>query len=238
MRPARILLKNGSPMVVGSFGDAATLRVASAEGTFGRCDLAEIRLDLLVAAGASAEADAWQHLRGHPLLFTARRADEGGAGMLDAAHRADLLRGALDDASLIDVEVASLTEMRELLDEADGRGIPWIASFHDFTELPSDDLLREAVRRAKDAGAAAFKVAAMLRDTAELSRLVAFQLADHGMAVATMGMGALAPASRILCAQAGSVLNYGYLGTTPTAPGQWECGLLKSIIPHLEPLTD
>lgn len=237
MRPAKILLKTGALNVVGSFGDATALRFATAEETFGRCDIAEIRLDLQVAAGASAEADAWRHLRGMPLLFTARRADEGGAASLDAAHRADLLRGALDNAALIDVEVASLTEMRELLDDASARDIPWIASFHDFIELPTDDLLHEAVRRAREAGAAVFKLAAMLRDTAELSRLVAFQLADHGLPVATMGMGALAPASRILCAQSGSVLNYGYLGDTPTAPGQWECGLLKSIIPKLQPLT-
>ena len=57
---------------------------------------------------------------------------------------------------------------------------------------------------------------------ADLARLADFQLADHGIPVATMGMGPLAPVSRLLCAQCGSVLNYGYLGKTPTAPGQWD----------------
>ena len=40
------------------------------------------------------------------------------------------------------------------------------------------------------------KVAAMLRSPAEMARLAEFQLANHGIAVATMGMGILAPVSR------------------------------------------
>jgi len=236
MRAMEIILKNGHANVVGSFGSAAALRHATVTATSTSCDIAEIRLDLLVAEGAAVEAEAWHHLKGMPLLFTARRFEEGGALPLDAAHRADLLRGALADAAIIDVEVASMGEMREVIDEAASRGVRWVASFHDFAKLPDDEDLWQGALRAKEAGAAVFKLAARLRDTSELARLVAFQHADHGLPVATMGMGALAPASRILCAQSGSVLNYGYLGDTPTAPGQWEAALLKRVMPGLEPL--
>lgn len=231
-----IVLENGHANVVGSLGDAASLRDATVTTTRTSCDIAEIRLDLLAAEGAAVEATAWQHLAGLPLLFTARRFEEGGALALDAAHRADLLCGAFADAAIIDVEVASMGEMREVIDEATSLGVRWVASFHDFAKLPDDEALWQGARRAKEAGAAAFKVAARLRDTVELARLVAFQQADHGLPVATMGMGSLAPASRILCAQSGSVLNYGYLGTTPTAPGQWEAALLKRVLSGLEPL--
>jgi 3-dehydroquinate dehydratase I len=48
--------------------------------------------------------------------------------------------------------------------------------------------------------------------------------------VATMGMGPLAAASRVRCALAGSVLNYGYLGEAPTAPGQWPAAKLRAAI--------
>jgi 3-dehydroquinate dehydratase-1 len=48
-----------------------------------------------------------------------------------------------------------------------------------------------------------------------------------------MGMGPLAPVSRLLCAQCGSVLNYGYLGKTATAPGQWDAAFLKQAIGRL-----
>ena len=51
-----------------------------------------------------------------------------------------------------------------------------------------------------------------------------------------MGMGELAPASRLLYAQHGSLLNYGYLGEEPTAPGQWPAILLKEAISNIESL--
>ena len=47
-----------------------------------------------------------------------------------------------------------------------------------------------------------------------------------------MGMGRLGKISRLLLAQAGSVLNYGYLDQ-PNASGQWEATLLKKRLAEL-----
>ena len=226
MARADFKLVGRGPAVVGSFGCAAALRDSSLAIVQAECDIAEIRLDLLAAEGAETGHKAWQHLEGFPLLFTARRQDEGGALDLDASARIALLGQALADASLIDVEVASIHEMSGLLD---GR-VPWVASMHDFEKLPARDLLENALRTAIDAGAACFKVAAMMRSTADIVALTEFQSAAHAIPVATMGMGPLAPVSRLLCAQYGSALNYGYIGTTPTAPGQWDASLLKRAI--------
>jgi len=220
----------GKPWVVGSLGDTATLRDAAAPRTLERCDIAEIRLDGLLAEGTEPTPALWQHLAGVPLLFTARRRDEGGALELTTAQLSDLLGLALGAAAFIDVEVASRDSMRDVLAAARQRGIPWIASFHDFEKLPTAAVLTEAAQQARAAGAAVFKVAAKLNALADVLRLAEFQLSDQGLPLATMGMGALAAASRLLCAQCGSVLNYGYLGATPTAPGQWECGLLRQAI--------
>ncbi|MEO8614481.1 MAG: type I 3-dehydroquinate dehydratase [Luteolibacter sp.] len=200
------------------------------------CDIAEIRLDIVREENGGVDASQWAHLSEIPLLFTARRMDEGGAGELSAKERMDLLRVSLDQAALVDLEVASIGEMGDLLKELEARQIPWIGSFHDFEKLPDPRVLNEAVQRAKDAGAAIFKTAAMLSDPAGLARLAEFQLADHGIPVATMGMGPLAPVSRLLCAQCGSLLNYGYIGKTPTAPGQWDSLLLKQAISRLAPI--
>ena len=120
--------------------------------------------------------------------------------------------------------------MSDILAEAKHRNIPWIASYHDFEKLPATAALAEAAQQARAAGAAVFKVAAQLNSLAEVLRLAEFQLSQQGLPLATMGMGTLAPASRLLCAQCGSVLNYGYLGNSPTAPGQWDCGLLKQAL--------
>lgn len=221
--------------VVGSFGSLQDLEKSTAGEVRHACDLAEIRLDLLSTTEGKSVVPAWNHLSGIPLLFTARRVEEGGALPLTPAARMELLRGALPDAAWIDVEVASISEMGELLAELADRKIPWIASYHDFHRLPPTTELELAAKRAKDAGAAIFKAAARLNSPADLARLAEFQLADHGLPVSTMGMGPLAPVSRLLCAQCGSVLNYGFLGETATAPGQWDSALLKTAISRLAP---
>ncbi|MCX6875744.1 MAG: type I 3-dehydroquinate dehydratase [Verrucomicrobia bacterium] len=235
MPHTKISLLAGRAWVVGSLGSAAALRAADGVDLLQVCDIAEIRLDLLQADGVAAQREHWRHLAGIPLLFTARRMDEGGASDLDAAQRSDLLHAALEDAAFLDVEVASLATMPEILAEAARRGVPWIASFHDFEKLPDSAVLAAVAQQARVAGAAAFKVAARLHSLTEVVRLAEFQLSTQGLPVATMGMGVLAPVSRLLCAQCGSVLNYGYLGDTPTAPGQWDCGLLKQAISRLAP---
>ena len=235
MAQARFSLTDGRPKVVGSFGNRDDLGEASASGVRDACDLAEIRLDLIVAENGADDPTPWRQLREIPLVFTARRPDEGGARALDAATRTGLLEATLDDAACIDIEVASIREMGDLLKNLVSRGIPWIASFHDFGKLPDPAVLLDALGRSRDAGAGVFKVAAMLQTPADLARLAEFQLADHGLPVATMGMGPLGAVSRLLCAQCGSALNYGYLGKTATAPGQWDAASLKAALARLLP---
>ena len=227
------LLEPGIPKVVGSFGNSADLKNTCVSTIRDVCDIVEIRLDLLVAEATPISPALWRQLRAVPLLFTARRLEEGGALPLPAAARIALIQSVLDDAAWIDIEVASIGESVELLLDLAAREIPWLASYHDFEKLPSDSVLSEAVGIAKSAGAAMFKLAANLNSVADVTRLAEFQLTDHGLPVSTMGMGALAPVSRLLCAQCGSHFNYGYLGNTATAPGQWDSAFLKTAISRL-----
>ena len=233
MAHAQFSLAEGSPAVVGSFGEVNDLREAAAAEVRASCDLVEIRLDLILAGAGGVESSLWQHLHDIPLLFTARRMEEGGALALSATERANLLRSVLDHAAFIDIEFASIGEMGDLLKDLEVHGIPWIASFHDFDKLPANSTLARAADSAQAAGAYAFKAAATLTHPDDIPRLAEFQMAEHRLPVATMGMGRLAPVSRLLCAQCGSALNYGYLGKTPTAPGQWEAALLKQAIARL-----
>jgi 3-dehydroquinate dehydratase-1 len=233
MPHAKHLLEKGEPNIVGSFGSLLDLENATPHFVRNSCDLGEIRLDLLCADDTAIGSSPWKHLIDTPLLFTARRIEEGGARALTAVQRMNLLEAALAEAAMIDIEVASISEMKDLLKEIANRKIPWVASYHDFEKLPDTTALVEAAGLAKEAGATVFKAAARLSSPADLARLAEFQLADHGILVATMGMGPLAPVSRLLCAQCGSVLNYGYLGETATAPGQWDSALLKTAIGRL-----
>lgn len=47
-----------------------------------------------------------------------------------------------------------------------------------------------------------------------------------------MGMGRFGKISRLLLAQSGSILNYGYLDR-PNASGQWEATLLKKRLAEI-----
>ena len=147
-----------------------------------------------------------------------------------------MLSAALPDASLIDIEERSASVMADLISHISAEGVPWVASFHDFNEMPSRQKLETHAEIAREAGASAFKAAARLRTLDDLTALAEFQMSDAGIPLSTMGMGALAPVSHLLCAQAGSVLNYGYVGETTTAPGQWSARRLGECIRSLSPL--
>jgi 3-dehydroquinate dehydratase I len=223
------------PAIVGSFGGVADLAGMPAGKAGESCDLAEIRLDLIADSEGRIDRSSWAHLHELPLLFTARRAAEGGSGDFSDSVRQTMLESVLDDAACIDIEVASVDAMAGLIEQLAQRKLPWIASFHDFDRLPADAVLATAAAKALEAGAAVFKAAARLHGPGDLARLAEFQLRDHGLPVATMGMGPLAPVSRLLCAQCGSVLNYGFLGSQPTAPGQWDAATLRHAVSRLEP---
>lgn len=222
--------------VVGSFGDASAVAAETPETLAAQCDIAEIRLDLLHEEVAERGADLWKHLLPFPLLFTARRKSEGSPYDLAVETRISLLRTALADASLIDIEVASVPEMIELVSELKTGKVPWVGSFHDFERLPPREELIARAAAAKAAGASAFKVAATLQTMDDLTALAHFQISEPEIPLSTMGMGVLAPVSRLLCAQAGSVLNYGFIGERSTAPGQWSARQLKTAIRSLSPL--
>lgn len=226
---AHPLLDPRSPRIVGSIGNGAVLAAVTKEEAGSACDVVEIRLD-----GFDADTVAtrpWRKFGDLPLLFTARCESEGGAPGLDANERVRRLRAALDDAALVDVELASAAAMKPLLDELAERGIPWLASFHDFHGVPALDELEARRRAARQAGAAGFKAAIELGwRTDQLGPLALFVSKSTEFPISLMGMGPLAPASRLLFAQLGSVLNYGYLGDTPTAPGQWSARQLKEAV--------
>lgn len=225
-----------TPAVVGSFGHIDSLQSATPASLALECDIAEIRLDLFHQQFSQHGNALWAHLSGFPLLFTARCRAEGSPLDLTAEARQSLLKSALPSASLIDIEVSSIAEMADLIDEINAKHIPWIASFHNFDRLPALDELIPRAALAKEAGASGFKFAARLHHVEELAVLARLQTHDFGLPTASMGMGSLAPVSRILCAQHGGILNYGFIGKIETAPGQWPAKLLRDGIRASSPL--
>ncbi len=188
------------------------------------CDILEIRLDCL---GTSLLKT---HALPLPALLTCRRADEGGTGSLSDQQRSEMLKDAITYASAVDIEVRSLKTMAQTLELYSAEDKPVIASAHDFASVPPEATLEETVSRAIDGGASVCKIAATptsIEDVIRLARLL--KPGRFPIQMSVMGMGRFGRASRLLFAEAGSVLNYGYL-TTATVPGQWPAEQLRKLL--------
>ena len=163
-----------------------------------------------------------------PWIITARHPMEGGKNALTQSRRRELLLSLLPSAALVDIEARSLAGLKDVVACAKNNGVGIIASFHDFKKTPTTSRLREVIRRAKDAGATLVKIATRTTTPKDVSRLLDLWNATP-LPLAIMGMGPLGMSSRLLFANCGSALNYGWLHS-PNVPGQWSAAELRTLI--------
>ena len=218
------------PLVVGSVSSADAWQAACAAETL-PCDVVELRVD-----GLPAETD-WAALAQmrccRPVLVTVRHESEGGLRPMSTAERVQIARTLLPLAAALDWEIARLEEAAELLAEARAAGVVTIASAHDFEKTPTLESLQEKEQRARSLGADVAKFAFRLHSAEDM--MVGVELLRHASGTTTvMGMGPLGAVSRLLYAQHGACLVYGYLGDTPTAPGQWSAALCRQSLDEMQ----
>ena len=226
MTSLRETINAGIPSAVGAITDRAALAETF---TPADCDLLELRLDAL-GHGPEVITFAKHHAPTLPLLLTARGPEEGGLGNLSISDRSQALTDLLPFASAIDIELRAVPDLASIWTQAKEQGLIRVASAHNFQSLPEDDEILALLDAMADADAEVAKIAFHLADEADLSRLATVTRKWGRLPLSFMGMGPLGPASRALAVQSGSVLNYGYLGQEPTAPGQWPARLLKEVI--------
>lgn len=217
------------PLVVGAVHSPAGLRLAEGLGK-GDLDLIEIRVDAL--AGCMNGVRRFLENARLPVLLTVRHPAEGGIGNLPVARRRELFREFLPAASLMDVELRSVTALREEIALARENGIGVVVSDHHFRRTPTLAEMWGRRRRAFAAGADIFKLACVADSAASVARLLDFASENKAGPVAVMGMGKMGKVSRLVLACAGSILNYGYLDK-PNAPGQWEARELRELLRRL-----
>lgn len=217
------------PQIIGSINSIEQLPEFSQLGE--HCDIVEFRLDQLVMESSKAVQAAIESTANViPVLITARCKAEGSEYDLSSEQRASLLKKFSSHASLFDTEIASAEAMQHSIQELKQQGLQLVLSAHDFQSTPAPSILREKIQLAHKYGADIAKFAVFHNSLADLHSAAHLMQDCFSTPVAMMGMGDLAPVSRVLFAQLGSVLNYGYLGDTPTAPGQWPAKLLKEAI--------
>jgi 3-dehydroquinate dehydratase-1 len=222
------LIKVGA--IIGTVHSPESLRAARRAAS-GALDFLELRVDhfasdpeplLRTASGFAV-----------PSIVTVRHAAEGGKNALSFSRRRELYRRFLPYAAAIDIELRSVRALAGVMDAARARGVAIIVSFHDFRATPSAARLREIVRRSVAAGADIVKIAAHAQTCGDLLRLLALLATKSPRPLGVMAMGRFGKVSRLLCAQAGSVLNYAYLGTA-NASGQWSASTFRERLAELE----
>ncbi len=222
------------PCVIGSVADTVTLRSLINSKQDMDCDMLELRVDGLLSSGMTI--DEMKHIElSKPMLLTVRTPEEGGLyPFADVQSRADIAMQLLSRAAALDWEIAHLEEVPHLVQAAQRAGVPIIASAHDFVQTPAVESLSSQEILARKWGADVVKFAFSLNCAEDITVGINLLRQATG-AMAVMGMGALGPVSRLLYAQHGSCLIYGYMGDTPTAPGQWGTAQFRSALQSLLP---
>lgn len=223
-------IRRREPLVVAPIADPETLSWAASAAISQHCDVIELRIDALTGCLDAVERFAGSCDR--PILLTVRDQTQGGTIPLSLTERAELYSRFIGFSSALDIEVEYLTGLSAIVETAQSRGTLIVASAHDFDQMPSRSTLDSLASRAAD-NADILKIAATpanLNDVFTLANIATG--APETLPASVMGMGPLGRLSRLVCAQAGSVLNYGYL-SKPNAPGQWPSSQLKSLIAQL-----
>lgn len=221
------------PQIVASITSWELWKTLKGASLTDQCDWVELRVD---AMPPDLSPEQVLHYKPDmPLLITVRCHEEGGLRRIPEEERLALLRAYLPHATAIDIEINTMRHARELIMEASERGVLVIGSTHDFQITPGVDYLRELEKRARSYKADIVKFAFTPCLAADIQTGVQLFQKPKGP-IAVMGMGPMGPVSRLLYAQLGSCLVYGYLGAEATAPGQWHVSMLKETMRHLAPI--
>ena len=214
--PPDMLPLPSQALVVGAIADISALELHNFE-----CDMIELRLDSL---GIGAEVLEFAENAPLPLLITARGASEGGTSDWSVEGRIAAYEQFLPFASAIDIELRDFEHFSRIIESAKAGNVLVVGSFHDFEKTPSLDTLKSKISTTADI----HKFATRIQEKSDLRTHL--DMLDEQTPLSVMGMGPLGAAARPLMAKSGSLLNYGFLGATPTAPDQWPAGLLKKTL--------
>lgn len=220
---------SGGAKIVAAIASLHALRRA-AKLPHGAVDFFEIRVDAF-ASNFELALRLVPTLRA-PLIITVRHPAEGGSGALTVAQRRRLFSAFLPVAAYLDIELRSFQNLASTLSAARLRGVKIIASAHFFHATPAAKRLQHLIRSAHHLGADICKIASLAATPAALATLLGLLGKKQPLPLSVMGMGEFGKISRLLFAQAGSVLNYGYV-LEPNASGQWEATLLKERLAEL-----
>ncbi|MDF7637344.1 type I 3-dehydroquinate dehydratase [Leuconostocaceae bacterium ESL0958] len=193
-------------------------------------DVVEWRLDAWASLPSTATIQRGCHLLAkllpkQRLIATFRSQAEGGLQKESSADYFQVLAScAQADLSFVDIELArDPQQVASSLARCQAAGQRVIASYHDFTAVPTDQVLTDYVAQAESLGADMVKLAVMPNQPADVGRFLAISAtlaAQASIPTITMAMGQLGMISRFASNLTGSVLTFARNGDQASAPGQ------------------
>ncbi len=203
-------------------------------------DILEWRLDAFKTYDVDSLTQAFDCLRlatTKPLLCTLRTSREGGAAAVDRATYKKLLLSFMErsKADAIDIEFGR-GDVKELFSFAKGRGIPIVASFHDFEKTPKETVLFQKLSRMYAAGADVLKIAVMPKSERDVLTVFSTLLRakeTFDAPIIAIAMGPLGILTRVAGGAFGSAATFAGFGST-SAPGQLNLEETRALLLSLE----
>ncbi len=214
-------------MIAISISNSDPSRLLSQAARYGGlAQVLEIRIDALSRPPSLQYLRELVDVSAAPVIFTCRKADEGGMFSGSEAERLDLISMALQaDPAFMDIELQTEQDRRQdLIAQAENRGIRPIVSWHDFSGTPDTPELISILDRSADTGAEIIKMVTMARESHDFCRVVPlFSRARkrHGIKLIAFCMGEAGRYSRVSAPFMGSMLTFAATDEgSSTAPGQ------------------
>ena len=220
---------SNQPKVVGTIHSPASMKAALGLPV-GSVDFFEVRVDAFIGR----EDEILSRLPGlkQPLIITVRHISEGGLCSISPGKRRECFEKFLPHAAWLDIELRFASSLADIISRARRAKVGVILSHHDFHKTPPVKRLAELPRAAVKAGADILKIATVASTPGDVAALLSLLHPGQKLPISLMGMGGFGKISRLLFAQAGSVLNYGFLDKAQVS-GQWPAVLLKQRIGEL-----
>ncbi|MES2309549.1 MAG: type I 3-dehydroquinate dehydratase [Verrucomicrobiota bacterium] len=183
-------------------------------------DWIEVRVDALLEHYVlPSKILAALKARKNKVLLTLRSPIEGGAHRWTPGVRKALALELLPVCDAIDLELASLQELKSVYHAARHLKKKVILSTHSIQKPVPVAQLHRWIRQMRCYPAWISKLAVRVETQSHLRELASLLISNPKQSFALMGLGSMAPLSRRVMTALGSKLVYGYLDR-PAAPGQ------------------
>jgi len=190
---------------------------------FKGADAVELRVDMCENRDIEHIRSMLREIKARDMftILTVRAKWEGGATEIEDDEREEIIKGALDLADYVDIELSSHDLLEKVNDKIKEMHKNLIISYHDFEKTPSDEVIRGIIKKSNKYGADVIKYAFYINTHDDVGRLlsITYDYYKRGKKLIAIGMGELGKITRVAGYFFGSIITYTFIGKS-VAPGQ------------------